>query len=165
MITLQPILGTCIRRCNLLDLKEVVHVKTVTWGVVLGGIYFKMVPLWPFVWYLTLLMKIKMMLFIFIVFLGSFAVTPDHLSKDNLKDVTGMIAHKKWLMEEIDMVERELRIVEDSISTARLLIRQQATVDESDLDGEIEKYSSDLSRYEYEKIDLIKELGILKKRL
>lgn len=76
-----------------------------------------------------------------------------------------MIAHKKWLMEEIDMVERELQKVEDSIQTTRLLIKQQATVDESDLDGEIEKYSTDLSRYEYEKIDLIKELSTLKKKL
>lgn len=76
-----------------------------------------------------------------------------------------MISYKKWLMEEIDMVERELQKVEDSIQTTRLLIKQQATVDESDLDGEIEKYSSDLSRYEYEKIDLIKELGSLKKKL
>ncbi len=75
-----------------------------------------------------------------------------------------MIAHKKWLMEEIDMVERELRKVDDAIMTTRLLIKQQATVDESDLDGEIEKYSSDLSRYEYEKIDLIKELASLKKK-
>lgn len=110
-------------------------------------------------------MKFNIMFVIFLVFLGSCAGTPDHLSKDNLKDVTGMIAHKKWLMEEIDMVERELQKVEDSIQTTRLLIKQQATVDESDLDGEIEKYSTDLSRYEYEKIDLIKELSTLKKKL
>lgn len=110
-------------------------------------------------------MKIKMLLAIFLVILGACAGSPDHLSKDNLKDVTGMIAYKKWLIEEIDMVERELQKVEDNIQTTRLLIKQQATVDESDLDGEIEKYSTDLSRYEYEKIDLIKELGTLKKKL
>ncbi|MBK25387.1 MAG: hypothetical protein CME70_15435 [Halobacteriovorax sp.] len=97
--------------------------------------------------------------------MGSCASNPDHLSKDNLKDVTGIIARKKWLLEEIDMVERELRKVEDQIQTTRLMIKQRATVDANDMDGVIENYSSDLSRYEYEKIDLIKELEGLKKKL
>lgn len=97
--------------------------------------------------------------------IGGCASNSDHLSKESLKDPTGMLARKKWLLEEIDMVERELKKVEDQISTTRLLIKQQSTVDEADLDGEIEKYSSDLSRWEYEKIDLINELDSLKAKL
>lgn len=93
------------------------------------------------------------------------ASNSDHLSKDALKDPTGMLARKKWLAEEIDMVERELKKVEGQIQTTRLLIKQQAVVDENDTDGEIENYSSDLSRWEYEKIDLIKELDGLRTQL
>jgi uncharacterized protein YPO0396 len=110
-------------------------------------------------------MKVCVVMGILIMLLGGCASNTDHLSKDSLKDPTGMLARKKWLLEEIDMVERELRKVEDQIQTTRLLIKQQATVDESDMDGEIEKYSSDLSRWEYEKIDLINELDGLKAKL
>ena len=79
--------------------------------------------------------------------------------------MTGIMARKRWLLEEIDMVERELRKVDGQIQTTRILIKQQATLDESDMDGEIENYSTDLSRYEYEKIDLIKELDNLRTKL
>ena len=110
-------------------------------------------------------MKLCVVVTLLMLLVTGCASNSDHLSKDALKDPTGMLAHNRWLLEEIDMVERELKKVQDQILTTRLLIKQQAVVDESDMDGNIENYSTDLSRWEYEKIDLIKELDSLKTKL
>lgn len=109
-------------------------------------------------------MKLCFLLFLFTLVIAGCASNPDHLSKDSLKDFTGMLAHKRWL-DEIGMVERELGKVNELIQTTRLLIKQRSIVDENDIDGDIENYSTDLSRYEYEKIDLLKELDGLKGKL